>query len=216
MPNAVYFNSYRLKKGSSVPDFLLAVEKLVNEIASKHKGYISFALFVDGETWADYSIWETMDDLNAFVAAAEAASASGTNELAEKFYSFLNFNSCRSYHFTVKGSFNFDKDQFTKPNIISFHSYKLNKGVSEADFLLAAEKMNNEFISKQKGWISSKNLCDGKTWADFVIFETQEDLDNFVKACEAYEATKDGFDLMNTSDLRSHTFSVEMNHYLDK
>jgi hypothetical protein len=31
MSNAVFFNTYKLKDGVSVPDFLLAVEKLIKE-----------------------------------------------------------------------------------------------------------------------------------------------------------------------------------------
>ena len=100
MPNAVFFNSYKLKEGASVPDFLLAAEKLWNEHISKQKGYISFNLLVDGETWADSTIFETMDDANAFLASSQ----SGTNDLAQKFYSFLNFNSCKSHVFSVERS----------------------------------------------------------------------------------------------------------------
>jgi heme-degrading monooxygenase HmoA len=102
MSNAVYFNSYKLKKGSSIPDFQHAVDELFKEIGAKNKGYISFTLFNDGDTWADYSVWETMEDLNAFIASANAAGERGTNELAQKFYSFLNFSTCKSNQFNVK------------------------------------------------------------------------------------------------------------------
>jgi heme-degrading monooxygenase HmoA len=105
MSNAVFFNSYKLKKGTSVPDFLIAAEKLTNEHISKQKGFISSTFLVDGEVWADYTIFETMDDLNAFLESSRAAQASDTNDLAEKFYSFLNFNSCRSHVFSAERSF---------------------------------------------------------------------------------------------------------------
>lgn len=96
MPNVVFFNSYKLKKGASVPDFLLAVEKLNDEYISKQKGYISFKLLVDDETWADSTTFETMDDAKSFAGACEP------NEFAEKFYSFLNLNSCKSNFFCVE------------------------------------------------------------------------------------------------------------------
>ncbi|MCL2427351.1 MAG: antibiotic biosynthesis monooxygenase [Oscillospiraceae bacterium] len=92
MSKAVFFNLYKLKKGASIPDFLLAVEKLT-EHTSKEKGCISFNLFVDGETWADMSTWETMDDAKNF------ANSGGPKDLADKFYSFININSCRSHFF---------------------------------------------------------------------------------------------------------------------
>lgn len=91
-----FFNSYKLKKGASVPDFLVAVEQLKSEYISKQKGFISFDLLVDGETWADSTIFETMEDAKNF------ANASEPNEFATKFYSFLNFNSCRSNFFSVE------------------------------------------------------------------------------------------------------------------
>jgi len=94
MPNAVFFNSYKLKKGASIPDFLLAVENLT-EYTSKQKGFISFNLFVDGETWTDSSTWDTMEDAKNF------ANTGGPKDLAEKFYSFINFNSCKSHFFEV-------------------------------------------------------------------------------------------------------------------
>ena len=101
MSNAVFFNSYKLKKGSSVPDFLLAIEKLTEGHISRKKGYISSSLLLDGETWADYSVWKTMDDLKAFLESSQK----NKNDLAEAFYSFLNFNSCKSHVFSVEKNF---------------------------------------------------------------------------------------------------------------
>ena len=92
----VFFNTYKLKKGVSIEDFLLAVEKLNNGYISKQKGYISFKLFADDETWADSTTFETMEDAKNF------AGASCPNELAKKFYSFINFKSCKSHFFTLE------------------------------------------------------------------------------------------------------------------
>ena len=71
------------------------------DIASR-KGIISFTLLVDGETWADYGVFETMDDLNAFLASSRAAKENGTNDLAERFYSFCDFTDGKSHIFTVE------------------------------------------------------------------------------------------------------------------
>ena len=98
MANAVYYNSYKLVKGASVPDFLVAIDNLSAQI-KENKGFISTTLLLEeGDTWADYSVWETMDDLKAFLEAAHA----NTTELAEKFYSFLNFSTCKSRVYTVE------------------------------------------------------------------------------------------------------------------
>lgn len=83
----------------NVPDFLLAVEKLSNEYISKQKGYISFNLLVDGEVWADSTTFETMDDVKKFAESSEP------NVLAEKFYSFIDLNSCKTHYFTVERSY---------------------------------------------------------------------------------------------------------------
>ncbi len=99
MSNVIFFNTYKLKKGTSIPDFVLAVEELKSGYISKQKGYISFELLVDGETWADATTFETMEDAKNF------AEAGGPNELAERFYSFLNFSTCRSHFFSAYKSF---------------------------------------------------------------------------------------------------------------
>ena len=51
---------------------------------------------VDGETWADSTTFETMEDAKNFAEACEP------NVFAEKFYSFLNFNSCKSNFFSIE------------------------------------------------------------------------------------------------------------------
>ena len=101
MSNAVFSNTYKLKDGASVPDFLLAVEKLIKEHVSKQKGYVSFRLLAEGDTWADSVTFETIDDLNAFLESSQK----DRNELAEHFYSFLNFSTCKSQVFSVALSY---------------------------------------------------------------------------------------------------------------
>ena len=101
MPNAVFFNSYKLKKGASVPDFLKAVEKLNNKHISKQKGFISWQIFASEKEWADMLTFGSMEDVKAF----EENSAANPNELALEFYSFVNLMSCKSRYFTVERSY---------------------------------------------------------------------------------------------------------------
>jgi len=96
MSKAVFSNTYKLKDGASVTDFLLAVEKLIKEHISKQQGYVSFQL-AKGDTWADSVTFETMDNLNAFLESSQ----NNKNELAEKFYSFLDFETCKSHIYSV-------------------------------------------------------------------------------------------------------------------
>jgi hypothetical protein len=100
MQNAVYYVSYKLKKGVSVPDFLQAAEELNNGHISKQKGYISWQQLAEGDTWLDLCTFETMEDLKTF-----EANSGNPGELAQKFYSFINLNSCRSHYFTVERSY---------------------------------------------------------------------------------------------------------------
>lgn len=101
MSKAVFFNSYKLKKGVNTSEFVSAAEQLTTEHISKQKGYISSNLLVDGEVWADEIVFETLEDMKTFV----ELSNSTKNELADKFYSFINFNSCVTRYFTVEKNF---------------------------------------------------------------------------------------------------------------
>jgi len=99
MSNAVWFISYNLVEGASVPDFLIALEKVHDEILSKQKGFISWKVLVDGDTWVDLVTWETPDD------AKNAETAGETNPIAHKFYSYIDMESCKNQHFSVEKSY---------------------------------------------------------------------------------------------------------------
>jgi len=100
MSYAIYYVSFKLKKGSSVTEFLQAAENLNNEYISKQKGYISWKQLADGDTWADICTFETMDDLLSFESASR-----NPNDFATKFYSFINLNSCKHHKFSVVKSY---------------------------------------------------------------------------------------------------------------
>jgi len=60
------------------------------------------------------------------------------------------------------------------PHILEMPSFNLKKGISEADFLLAHEKFNREFMSKQKGLVSHKLIRDGDKWFEIAIWDSIE------------------------------------------
>ncbi|MCL2372667.1 MAG: hypothetical protein FWC78_04615 [Defluviitaleaceae bacterium] len=99
MSNVVFFNSYKLKKGTNIPEFLQAVETLINEHVSKQKGFISSQITADGDNWADFTTFETLQDAKNF------AESDTPNSHAEHFYSFLNFNSCITRYYEVKAAY---------------------------------------------------------------------------------------------------------------
>ncbi len=101
MPNAVEFVTFFLKKDVSVQDFLLVSDKFNREYLSGQKGYISRRLLADGEMWADYVLWETMEDARA------AMRAWRENEAARAYVSLLkpNGKGCRLLHLPVERSY---------------------------------------------------------------------------------------------------------------
>ena len=172
MSNAIFFNSYKIKKGSSVPEFKQAVSDLITNYASKQPGALSFALLSDGEQWADFGIFETIED------AINFENPTGTNEWAEKFYSFLNFSSCVSRMFTVEG------DCQVRPGVpgaVTLVTFKLKKDASVPDFLLAKDKVYSVLASTHEGCIASKLLTNGKEWADLVFWKSIDDTKNAAK-----------------------------------
>ena len=98
MSNVVFYNSYKLKKGASIPDFLLAKSNLTQQQVSKNKGWISSTYLREGDLWADYSVWETMEDFKAFVTAARA----NPTDLAKNMYSFIDSSTSESHTYTVE------------------------------------------------------------------------------------------------------------------
>ena len=100
-------------------------------------------------------------------------------------------------------------------NAVYYVSYKLKKEASIPDFLAAAEALNNEFISKQRGYISWKQLTDGDTWVDMITFETMDDLKNFKTVSRnPSELAKKFYSFMNLSPsvCKVHAFSVERSY----
>ena len=98
-------------------------------------------------------------------------------------------------------------------NSVYYVSYKLKKNASISEFLQAAEKLNNEQISKQKGYISWKQLLEGNTWADIITFETMEDLNAFKEVSrKPSELAKKFYSFMNLFSCKVHLFSVEKSY----
>ena len=101
MSNAVWFISYKLIKGASVPDFLAALEKCNNEVLSKQKGFISWKVLSCDDTWVDLVTLETMEDaMNAENSDAEP------HPIAQAFYSFINPSTLKMRAYTVEKSYN--------------------------------------------------------------------------------------------------------------
>ena len=61
------------------------------------------------------------------------------------------------------------------PNVLMFINLKLVKEKSIRDFFLAARKFNNEYMSKQKGYVSWDQLVEGEACCNIFHWETMDD-----------------------------------------
>ena len=97
------------------------------------------------------------------------------------------------------------------PNSIEFVAFKLKKGVSAEEFRLVSDKFNDEFLAKQKGYISRKLLTKDDMWADLVVWETEDDFQNAMKASKEDAAAREYLSQLNLSAKGSffHLFAVD-------
>jgi hypothetical protein len=79
---------------------LLASKKCHDEVLSKKKGFVSWKVLADGDTWVDLVTWETMED------AINGEKDDGTpHPAALEFYSFIDSESCKTRMFSVEKSY---------------------------------------------------------------------------------------------------------------
>lgn len=90
MSKAIWNFSFKLKKGVKQEDFIEATKKLHDEIISKAKGFISWEQYLQGDTWTDLVIWDTIEDANNGTTVAEGS------KLSKSFYSMIQMNTCRA------------------------------------------------------------------------------------------------------------------------
>lgn len=89
---------------------------------------------------------------------------------------------------------------------VEYVSFSLRKGVIQSDFILASDKMNQDFLSAQKGYVGRKLLNDGDTWADMVLWETMSDAQHAAEVCNENSAASEYFLYIENVDF--HDFSI--------
>jgi len=97
-------------------------------------------------------------------------------------------------------------------NVIMICSFKLAKSASVTDFLLAAEKVNGELMSKQKGFISWKQLVDGDEWVDLLTWETTEDAMNAAKASEQNPIAHEFFAFLDMETVTMRIYTIKKSY----
>ena len=87
-------------------------------------------------------------------------------------------------------------------------TFKLKKGVSIEEFLLVSEKLNNEYMSKQKGYISWKQLNDGDTWIDMLTFENFEDAKAIENNPNPHELANEFYSYINCNSCKVEYYNI--------
>ena len=96
---------------------------------------------------------------------------------------------------------------------VFYCAYNLKKGAVVADFLQASKRLNDEYISKQKGYISWKQLTAGDIWADLITFETMQDCKDFeANSANSGDLSKDFYSFINLNSCKLHYYTVERSY----
>ncbi len=83
-----------------------------------------------------------------------------------------------------------EKMETQKPtaNLVELTSFKLNKGISNDDFVKSATQMQKDFLQQQKGFIKRTLTVSGDTlWTDIVYWENAESHRNAMQIAEKSE-----------------------------
>ena len=99
MLKAVWHISYKLVEGADVQEFLLASKKCHDDSLSKNKGFISWDVLRDGDTWVDFVTFESMEDANN---AEGDDNEAGKHPSALAFYSFIDPNTLIATSYTLE------------------------------------------------------------------------------------------------------------------
>ena len=69
-------------------------------------------------------------------------------------------------------------------------SFKLKDGVTAADFLIASDEIQENYLSKCKGYISRQLMLIDDVWVDWIIWATMADAENAMHQSMANESAQ--------------------------
>jgi len=90
-------------------------------------------------------------------------------------------------------------------------SFKLKDGVSTEDFLAASDKIQEQFLSKCKGFINRQLMLIDGVWTDWLIWETLPDAENSMRQSYENESTKEFF-LMISEVIEQGLYPLERSY----
>lgn len=91
-------------------------------------------------------------------------------------------------------------------------SFKLKKSATKEEFISATQKLHDEVISKQKGFISWTQYLDGDTWIDLVNWESLEDANKALTAGNNNETAKNFYSLLNMTSCKTKVLPAEKSY----
>ena len=94
-------------------------------------------------------------------------------------------------------------------NAVEFTAFRLKKGIEVAEFLRVSDEFNEEFLSKQQGYISRQLLVEGEKWVDYVLWETEKDIHQAFRLAEDDVVASKYLSCINLNSCKSNFFTIE-------
>ena len=66
--------------------------------------------------------------------------------------------------------------------------FKLKEGVVSSDFMIASDGLNEDYLSKQEGYVSRQLLSNGEIWTDILTYDTMENAQRAIEIAYAGNA----------------------------
>jgi len=97
-------------------------------------------------------------------------------------------------------------------NAIWTCEYKLKNNIDEREFLNASEVLGEDYISKQKGFISWKQAKGNGVWVDVLQWESMEDAKAFESSGGGGELAERFYSFINLMSCRVRCYEVWQTH----
>ncbi len=95
---------------------------------------------------------------------------------------------------------------------IEYGYFELKKDVNEEEFLKSAIKFNEEYFTKQQGFISNKLIKNEKGWVDLSIWDSIEDAIEAGKKMKFDEVAAKYITFIDRETLDFKYFSIEQEY----
>ena len=69
-------------------------------------------------------------------------------------------------------------------DVVMLISFKLKKDVPTSDFLKASDKVQDDYLSRCKGYVSRTLFVNDEVWTDMLIWETMNDAERAMMASQ--------------------------------